>query len=125
MNELIKSINPSMARSFQDVSRVLNAWICGNMNACVYQCVCLSHLRDPRMGAFAVKTIVLQPLVLREGAVLLEGAAVLSFAPNTPEQWVCFQTQSTASTLGVTLIKVDCAGGKKERRWKEDEDERL
>jgi len=48
------------------------------------------------------------------GAVLLEGAAVLPFAPNAPKQWICLQTQTTASTLSVALVKMDCAGRRKE-----------
>lgn len=51
--------------------------------------------------------------------MLLEGAAVLSFAPNAPKQWVCFQTQTTASALGVTLVQMDC------RRKRKEEDEQF
>lgn len=84
---------------------------------CITWCMCVlifaSHLRDPWVGALAVDAIVLQPLVLRVGAVLLEGTAVLSFAPNTPKQWVCLQTQTAASTLGVALVQMDCAGERK------------
>lgn len=47
---------------------------------------------------------------------MLEGAAVLSFAPNTPKQWVCLQTQTTASTLGVALVQMDCAGERKKTK---------
>ncbi len=69
------------------------------------------------MGALAVDAVVLQPLVLGVGAVLFEGAAVLPFTPNTPEQPVCLQTQAAASTLGVALVQMDCAeGGKKNRK---------
>lgn len=77
---------------------------------------CVSHLCDPWMGALAVDAVVLQPLVLGVGAVLLEGAAVLSFTPYTPKQRVCLQTQTTASTLGVAFVQMDCAGGRKEPR---------
>lgn len=73
----------------------------------------VSHLCDPWVGALAVDAVVLEPLVLRVGAVLLEGAAVLSFAPNTPKQWVCLQTQTAASTLGVALVQMDYAGERK------------
>lgn len=79
-----------------------------------------SDLRDPWVGALAVDAVVLQPLVLGVGAVLLEGAAVLSFTPDAPEQRVCFQTQTAASTLGVALVKMDwrkeTEKEKKERR---------
>lgn len=66
-----------------------------------------AHLCDPWVGALAVNAVVLQPLVLRVRAVLLEGAAVLSFTPNAPKQRVCLQTQAAAPTLGVTLVQVD------------------
>lgn len=79
---------------------------------------CVSHLCDPWMGALAVDAVVLQPLVLGVGAVLLEGAAVLSFTPYTPKQRVCLQTQTTASTLGVAFVQMDCAGGRKEAQRK-------
>lgn len=65
------------------------------------------HLCDPRVGTFAVNAVVLQPLVLWVRAVLFEGAAVLPFTPNAPKQWVRLQTQTTASTLGITLVQVD------------------
>lgn len=76
-----------------------------------------SHLCDSWVGTLAVDAVVLQPLVLGVGAVLFEGAAVLPFTPNTPEQPVCLQTQTAASTLGVALVQMDCAevGGRKER----------
>lgn len=77
---------------------------------------CVPHLCDPWVGALAVNAVVLQPLVLWVRAVLLEGAAVLSFTPNTPKQRICLQTQTTASTLGVALVQMDCAGGRKETR---------
>lgn len=70
----------------------------------VLACVCISHLCDAWVGALAVDAVVFQPLALRVGAVLLEGAAVLSFTPYTPKQRVCLQTQTTASTLGITLV---------------------
>lgn len=70
------------------------------------------YLCDPWVGALAVDAVVLQPLVFRVGAMLLEGAAVLSFTPNTPKQWVCLQTQTAASTLGVALVQMDYAGGR-------------
>lgn len=75
-----------------------------------------SHLCDPWVGALAVNAVVLQPLVFWVRAVLLEGAAVLSFTPNTPKQGVCLQTQTTASTLCVALVQMDCSGGRRERR---------
>ncbi len=78
----------------------------------------MSHLCDPWVGALAVDAVVLQPLVLGVGAVLFEGAAVLSFTPNASKQWVCLQTQTAAPTLGVALVQMDCAGGRRgtERR---------
>lgn len=66
------------------------------------------------MGALAVDAVVLQPLVLGVGAVLLEGAAVVSFTPHTSKQRVRLQTQTAAPTLGVALVQMDCAGGRKE-----------
>lgn len=87
--------------------------------------VFVSYLCDPWVGTLAVDAIVLQPLVLRVGAVLFEGAAVLSFAPNTPKQWVRLQTQATASTLCVALVQMNCADEEKKGReeekikWKE------
>lgn len=65
---------------------------------------CVSHLCDPWVCALAVDAVVLQPLVLRVGAVLLEGAAIFSFTPNTSEQRVSLQAQTTASTLSITLV---------------------
>lgn len=92
------------------------------LSSCMYSdtdaCVChvLSYLCDPWVGALAVDAVVLQPLVLRMGAVLLEGAAVLSFTPDTPKQRVCLQTQTAASSLGVTFVQMDCAGTMDDRR---------
>lgn len=84
------------------------------------RCLCVKYvahvcpdLRDPWVSALAVDAVVLQPLVLGVGAVLLQGATVLSFTPNAPEQRVCLQTQTAASSLGVTLVQMDCAGGRK------------
>lgn len=71
----------------------------------------VAHLRDPRVGALAVDAVVLQPLVLWVRAVLLEGAAVLSFTPNAPKQRICLQAQAAAPALGVTLVQVDCERG--------------
>lgn len=79
----------------------------------------MSHLCDPRVRALAVDAIVLQPLVLGVGAVLLEGAAVLSLAPHAPKERVRLQTQTAASTLGVALVQMDCGGGRKEERGRE------
>lgn len=84
----------------------------------------VSHLCDPWVGALAVDAIMLQPLVLRVGAVLLEGAAVLSFTPNAPKQRVCLQTQTTTSTLGIALIQMDCARGRNEMQIKKREDKK-
>lgn len=67
----------------------------------------MPHLGDPGVGAFAVNAVVLQPLVLWVRAVLFEGAAVLPFTPDAPKQRVRLQTQTTASTLGITLVQVD------------------
>lgn len=75
-----------------------------------------SHLCDPWVGALAVNAVVLQPLALWVRAVLLEGAAVLSFTPDTAKQGVCLQTQTTASTLRVALVQMDCSGRRRERR---------
>lgn len=75
-----------------------------------------SHLCDAWVGALAVNAVVLQPLVLRVGAVLLKGAAVLSLTPNTAKQWVCLQAQTAASTLGITLVQMDCAAKAGEKR---------
>lgn len=74
---------------------------------------CVAHLCDPWVGALAVNAIVLQPLVLWVRAVLLEGAAVLSFTPDAPKQRICLQTQTAAPALGVTLVQVDCERGKR------------
>ena len=68
----------------------------------------MSHLCDPRVGALAVDAVVLQPLVLRVRAVLLQGAAVLPFAPDTPKQRVRLQTHAAAAALGVALVQMDC-----------------
>lgn len=88
--------------------------MCGYMRTLMHVCPGVSHLCDPWVGALAVNAVVFQPLVLGVGAVLLEGAAVLSFTPNAPKQRVCLQTQTAASTLGVALVEMDCAGGRKE-----------
>lgn len=74
---------------------------------------CLPHLCDPRVGALAVDAIVLQPLALGPRTVLLQGAAVLAFAPHTAKQRIGFQAQTAAPALGVTLVQMHCgeAGG--------------
>lgn len=85
---------------------------------CILYTSFVSHLCDPWVGAFAVNAVVLKPLALWVRAVLLEGAAVLSFTPNTAKQRVCLETQATASTLGVTFVQVDYAGERKETEIK-------
>lgn len=70
----------------------INVAVAQPMLVLTHQLCTVSHLCDPWVGALAVDAVVLQPLVLRVGAVLLEGAAVLAFTPNTAKQWVCLQT---------------------------------
>lgn len=79
------------------------------MHSCVTHVAdCLPHLCDPRVGALAVDAIVLQPLALGARTVLLEGAAVFTFAPHAAKQRIGLQTQTAASALGVALVQMHC-----------------
>lgn len=62
------------------------------------------------MGALAVDAVVLQPLALGPRTMLLEGAAVLAFAPHAAKQRVGLQTQTAAPALGVALVQMHCGG---------------
>lgn len=76
----------------------------------------LPHLCDPWVGALAVDAVVLQPLALGARTVLLEGAAVLSFAPHAAKLRIGLETQTAASALGIALVQMHCEEGDRDMK---------
>lgn len=74
-----------------------------------------TYVSDPGIGAFALGPGQFQPLVLLDGAVVLQCALVLSLAPATLEVWISLQAQAAAVSHGPTFVQVHCGDGKGER----------
>lgn len=73
-----------------------------------------TYVGDPGIGAFALGPGQFQPLVLLDGAVVLQRALVLSLTPAALEVWVGLQAQAAAVPHGPTLVQVHCRDSKGE-----------
>lgn len=67
-----------------------------------------TYFCDLGVGAFAPSARELQPPVLQDGAMVLQGAPVLVFTPATLVVRVCFQAEAAAVSHGPTFVQVDC-----------------